>query len=105
MTKQKAFEFLVRYIDNYDPDTDYADFCDAMNSVYVLAPPKIDPETGLLPCGCGGVPQLKKEEDCQRFGMYVFCECSLCGTRTRRVVYSEKEAKKLWNQAFGKEQK
>lgn len=98
MNRQEAYEFLVRYIDNYDPDDDYSEFCDAMRCVRMLAPNKPDPETGLLPCGCGGkairvhIPHETKTK----------ITCVACETCFVTTPYLEDdEAKDVWNRAMG----
>jgi hypothetical protein len=83
-----------------------------------------DPETGLVPCGCGGVPKLHKTVLSGTYGidhfsghcfssMIHWVECARCGVKTeshfpgvplyqaRPVCPSEKEATDAWNAAMG----
>jgi hypothetical protein len=77
MTRQEAYEFLVSYM---------------------LAPPTPDPETGLMPCGCGGKAVVSCDDVLGDDWHYA--ECTECLTKTR-CYGTEKEAKGAWNRAMG----
>ena len=60
--------------------------------------PTPDPETGLVPCGCGGkagfhYSVMMRDNDC-------YVECGICGGHTK-VVLSEDKARDAWNTAMG----
>ena len=63
-----------------------------------LRGPQPDPETGLVPCGCGGkagfhYSVMMRDNDC-------YVECGICGGHTK-VVLSEDKARDAWNTAMG----
>ena len=59
--------------------------------------PQPDPDTGLVPCGCGGRARLYELDD----DFYlVRVECSQCYVATR-ATYNEERATHDWNRAMG----
>jgi hypothetical protein len=59
MTRREAHEFIKGYLDNvFHQSNDYDTYSRLRDCVDTLAPPEPDPETGLVPCGCGGVLEL-----------------------------------------------
>lgn len=50
-----------------------------------------DPETGLVPCGCGGKAEI---------GQYCEVTCDKCGASVP-ANYTEADAKAAWNTAMG----
>lgn len=61
-------------------------------------------EVVLAPCGCGGAAEFCYTEDEKENDMcYVFC--TNCRTRTNPPVYTEVEARYIWNRAVGKGEK
>lgn len=97
MNKQEAYEFLVKYIDNYDPDNDYTEFCNAMKCIHMLAPPTPDPETGLVRCGCGGKPYMLTSHVNNK--PYYIAHCNSCPIHIGTYSTYQK-AVDAWNQAM-----
>lgn len=67
-------------------------------AIAVLRGPVPDPETGLVPCGCGG-----KVETHELFGEYsgtYMTDCKKCATGTTQYN-TKKEAQDAWNTAMG----
>ena len=63
-----------------------------------LRDPQPDPDTGLVPCGCGG-----KAETHELFGEYsgtYMTDCKECGTGTTQYS-TKKESQDAWNTAMG----
>ena len=53
-----------------------------------------DPETGLVPCRCGGKPhEMMSKKGC-------YLQCDKCGARTGFTLWSQ-DSKPLWNRAMG----
>lgn len=64
-----------------------------------LRGPQPDPDTGLVPCGCGG-----KAETHELFGEYsgtYMTDCKECGTGTTQYS-TKKESRDAWNTAMGR---
>lgn len=66
--------------------------------VKAFSGPTPDPDTGLVPCGCGGkagfhYSVMMRDNDC-------YVECGICGGHTK-VVLSEDKARDAWNTAMG----
>ena len=64
-----------------------------------LRGPQPDPETGLVPCGCGG-----KAETHELYGEYsgtYMTDCKECGTGTTQYS-TKKESRDAWNTAMGR---
>ena len=64
-----------------------------------LRGPEPDPETGLVPCGCGG-----KAETHELYGEYsgtYMTDCKECGTGTTQYS-TKKESRDAWNTAMGR---
>ena len=111
MTRDEAIDVLKNSIWYYPPDVT-SDEYDDRTDVYIAAEmaiealkqqPQPDPETGLMPCGCGGKAKEAKEETSidEIGGDYisrVFCE--ECGIATE--YYSDGNVAFLdWNRAMG----
>lgn len=60
MTRREAYEFIKGYLDNvFHQSNDYDTYSHLRDCADTLAPSEPDPETGLMPCGCGGVLELR----------------------------------------------
>ncbi|MDD4280236.1 MAG: hypothetical protein PHX74_10950 [Candidatus Sumerlaeales bacterium] len=60
--------------------------------------PQPDPDTGLMPCGCGGkagfhYSVMMRDNDC-------YVECGVCGEHSK-VALSEDKARDVWNYSMG----
>lgn len=60
-------------------------------AIAALRGPQPDPETGLVPCGCGGKAEI---------GQYCEVTCDKCGASVP-ANYTEADAKAAWNRAMG----
>ena len=71
-----------------------------MDAIDAKAKQVPDPETGLLPCGCGGIPEFIEDKTEPKFGIYTVM-CSKCNIRlsgyTNRIDFLKID----WNRAMG----
>lgn len=79
--------------DKHEKATELMEALDALT-----AKPTPDPETGLMPCGCGQLATIKMLTS---YPPLYEIECS-CGVRTK-VYKSSEDAKSAWNRAMGGE--
>jgi hypothetical protein len=95
MNRQEA----AREIDNTACCFSDKRFRDAMHmAANALRGPVPDPETGLVPCGCGGKAYMA---DWSLFRGHLYSvHCLDCNTQTDHCE-SQKEAKARWNTAHG----
>ena len=65
-------------------------------AIDALRGPQPDPDTGLVPCGCGGKAgfhySVVIDNDC-------YVECGICGVHSK-VALSEEKARDAWNTAM-----
>lgn len=99
IAKQKAYDLLRDWIKlvarHTNPDQDISEL---LGWLWKLKPATPDPETGLVPCGCGG-----KAETHELFGEYrgtYMTDCKECATGTTQYN-TEKESQDAWNTAMG----
>jgi hypothetical protein len=106
MTLEQAMEVLIsRYnsgvIRSRTNDDEWRLATDTV--IAALRGPEPDPDTGLVPCGCGGKANLYHNDyiygDHQEGCWAVFCS-NTCGIETSDLT-SEKAAKETWNTAMG----
>ena len=99
MTREQAIEVLI---DRYNSgvirgrtDDEWRLATDTV--IAALRGPQPDPDTGLVPCGCGGKAgfhySVIVDNDC-------YVECGICGEHTK-VAPSEEKARDAWNTAMG----
>lgn len=104
MNRQEAAEYFARKRDTLiwglkDNRDETRQAHDAYNkAIDALRGPQPDPDTGLVPCGCGGkagfhYSVMMRDNDC-------YVECGICGGHTK-VVLSEDKARDAWNTAMG----
>ena len=67
-------------------------------AIAALRGPQPDPDTGLVPCGCGGkagfhYSVMLRDSDC-------YVECGICGEHSK-VALCEEKARDAWNTAMG----
>ena len=69
-------------------------------AIAALRGPEPDPETGLMKCGCGGIPEFREDKTEPKFGIYTVM-CSKCNIRlsgyTNRIDFLKID----WNRAMG----
>ena len=69
-------------------------------AIAALRGPQPDPDTGLVPCGCGGIPEFREDKTEPKFGIYTVM-CSKCNIRlsgyTNRIDFLKID----WNRAMG----
>lgn len=101
MTREEAIQFLknIYEVRLFEGKLDYLEHIKMHEVIEILSEetsPVPDPDTGLVPCGCGGKP----EEGGLLFdtGDY-FTSCRECGTLAWCVT--QKDANKAWNTAMG----
>ena len=100
MTREQAIEVLIsRYnsgvIRSRTNDDEWRLATDTV--IVALRGPEPDPDTGLVPCGCGGKAgfhySVIVDNDC-------YVECGICGGHTK-VAPNEEKARDAWNTAMG----
>jgi hypothetical protein len=90
----KNLEYLIQFLPGKSIYAEKTLTC----AIAALRGPVPDPETGLVPCGCGGkagfhYSVMMRDNDC-------YVECGICGGHTK-VVLSEDKARDAWNTAMG----
>ena len=115
MTRDEAIEVLKNSIWYYPPDVT-SDEYDDRTDVYIAAEmaiealkqqPQSDPETGLMPCGCGGVPEYQIQT--ARFQHEVSVGCPKCFASSAHAIAQHDQpveglkmiARENWNTAMG----
>lgn len=103
MTKQKAWIELMHMLqENLNPQLTYEQAQDVMKKIEPLAnmikPLEPNPETGLMPCGCGGKGLLVETTGADpKYG--VVCESCFVSTS----MMDKESAIEVWNRAMGKD--
>ena len=102
MTREDA----AREIDNTACCFSDKRFRDAMHmAAAALCGPQPDPDTGLMPCGCGGVPVPYSWDETLFSGdtpcLDVTVACQKCGMGGNIWHESKLDAKNWWNAAMG----
>ena len=100
MNRQEAVEILMNLgYDDYDKRND-----EAMSmAIAALKPPTPDPDTGLVPCGCGGKAKIWPSDPTQFTHVITDYEvgCTECAMTTGWVRGKQENAMKVWNTAMG----
>lgn len=119
MTRQEAVERLTEEISRIEKIMEDGDFgCVDMDTwnkfnsrkgwrqtlIDLIQPPMANPDTGLVPCGCGGKAILFHQPDIEGPGSdgdrwAVFCE-KTCGMETSELT-SREYAVEAWNTGMG----
>ena len=100
MTREEA----AREIDNTACCFSDQRFRDAMHmAADALRGPQPDPDTGLVPCGCGGKVKIWPSEPTQFTHVITDYEvgCTECAMTTGWVRGKQENAMKVWNTAMG----
>lgn len=93
MNRQEAIAELKRMASTIEWDYPLDAQIAIEKAVEALRGPQPDPDTGLVPCGCGGRAML--------IGLQAYSYvCIHCGTSTRNYE-KEEHAKTAWNTAMG----
>lgn len=105
MTREEAATYIKQLWDEYKTNTFgwkmvYAFAVD--EAIAALRGPQPDPDTGLVPCGCGGQGLFEGAYlDEEVPSSYRGClSCAECGMSTAEYEY-EQEAMRAWNTAMG----
>ena len=107
MTRDEAAEWLNEIIQR-SADCDKMSIDDERVQAIMVARDVLeamvpDAETGLVPCGCGGV--VEQEDFHDGFFYHSKVECPECGIEIMRAGYTTEEAhdmtKEAWNTAMG----
>ena len=109
MNREEAIQFLKKIHEDrlYDGKLDYVEHNKMLEVIEMLssliAKPTPDPDTGLVPCGCGG--EVEQEDFHDGFFPYSRVTCRGCGTETTRCRCTTEEAHKMarigWNASHG----
>jgi hypothetical protein len=104
MTREQAIEVLI---DRYNSSVIRGRIDDEWRlatdtAIAALRGPEPDPETGLVPCGCGGQAVFEGSflDEEVPSSYRVSLSCIECGISTIAYEY-EQEAMKAWNTAMG----
>jgi len=105
MNRQEAIEHLkgVHSLCMYDHFLTSDEGDKMLDAIDALKPPTPDPDTGLLPCGCGGKAQIWPSEPTQFTKVVTDYEagCTKCAMTTGWVRGKQENAVKVWNTAMG----
>ena len=71
------------------------------NLAECIKPPQPDPDTGLVPCGCGGKAKVWPSDLRQAMTTDYEVGCTKCATTTVWVRGKQENAIKVWNTAMG----
>ena len=97
-------EDAAREIDNTACCFSDKRFRDAMHmAAAALRGPQADPDTGLVPCGCGGKAKIWPSDPTQFTKAVTDYEvgCTECAMTTGWVRGKQENAMKVWNTAMG----
>ena len=100
MTRQEAAAILKDNLYGFVGD----DITEALYlAVEALEGPAPDPDTGLVPCGCGGKAKIWPSEPTQFTHVITDYEvgCTECAMTTGWVRGKQENAIKVWNTAMG----
>ena len=99
MTLEQAIEVLIsRYNSSVIRSRTNDDEWRLATDTVIAALRSHDPDTGLVPCGCGGkagfhYSVMMRDNDC-------YVGCGVCGEHSK-VALSEDKARDAWNTAMG----
>ena len=100
MNRQEAIEHLkgVHSLCMYDHFLTSDEGDKMLDAIDALKPPTPDPDTGLVPCGCGGKAELFRAIKPQDGTSFVQCtNCTVC----TGVFVDEEKTRSEWNRAMG----
>ncbi len=101
MTREEAAEVLELLYGDCDPIEENTWLALRMG-VAALRGPQPDPDTGLMPCGCGGeaMYMVWPDEDFPN-GTRRYVVCGQCMTETSGFNETNENAANRWNRAMG----
>lgn len=94
MTREEAALVLEALYGDWDP-LDEKNWQALRKAIAALRGPVPDPETGLVPCGCGGEATV-----CDEYEFMWAYKCNLCDIRTGGFTELA-DARDAWNGAMG----
>lgn len=112
MTQEEAIAVFEEIKVNYEADPDWGvydgvfgrrNLTEILDAYATLLCPKPDPDTGLVPCGCGGKARLWPSDPTQFTHVITDYEagCTECAMTTGWVRGKQENAVKVWNTAMG----
>lgn len=105
MTREEHIAALEKYRDGIISggiSVPYDDLMIALDaSITALLGPQPDPETGLVPCGCGGKAKVWPSDLRQAMVTDYEVGCTECAMTTGWVRGKQENAMKVWNTAMG----
>ena len=113
MNRQEAIEVLKERIDAIEDDQAYSQMSKSMYkdgyrrmdayrlAIKALSGPTPDPDTGLVPCGCGGKANIWPSDLRQAMVTAYQVGCIECAMTTVWVRGKQENAMKVWNTAMG----
>ena len=110
MTRQEAIRHIVdlaKHLDKIDEELEAEKLLAALGRL--ISEPEPDPDTGLVPCGCGGKAVIHDHQNYGETGMNYWvgcdnqeCDCTVGMYLDETGRFEKKEdAIKAWNKAHG----
>lgn len=105
MKKHDALQLLMRMINEYEEfgyvHSKLSSLYELYNYISTLGEKNLDPETGLMPCGCGGKAIRRCYDDDTPHGPLFIVQCADCTMCTILPSHTQNDADKIWNRAMG----
>ena len=106
MTREEAAGVLKHLWDRFSEYDKYMwpeEKVEALTAIAVLRRPEPDPDTGLVPCGCGGKAKIWPSDPTQFTHVITDYEvgCTECAMTTGWVRGKQENAMNVWNTAMG----
>ena len=106
MTREEAAKRWELVIENFNDSSVYLwpdQRQELLTSIALLRGPVTDPDTGLVPCGCGGKAKVWPSDPTQFTHVVTDYEvgCTECAMTTGWVRGKQENAVKSWNTAMG----
>lgn len=108
MNREEAIAVFEEIKVNYEADPDWGvydgvfsrgNLTEILDAYATLLCPKPDPDTGLVPCGCGSPAVVLYNEKLK----CLYVQCTRCDTRSNFFNHRE-NAVFMWNRAMGKQE-
>lgn len=101
MTREEAIKTLKDRIEQYTGGVHPGEREILLEALAALRGPQPDPETGLVPCGCGGKAKIWPSDLRQAVVTAYQVGCIECAMTTDWVRGKQENAVKFWNTAMG----